>query len=529
MLALGFSARGNTSTIASSPHPISEALQRLVETGEVSYVAEAVEGYSVEELAALPDSILFDYYYLKAFIKGEEGFEKQKRNYLFAAKDLCEKSLGIHSPVYLELCWAIGDSYEADGDLLSAFEIYQAALIQSIGLYTMFDEDVEWQYKTIEAKVKEWYQDEALRRRMVSHREKLQPRDAGKDAVQNDMEFYAFLYKDEGVIRAVNAADSLKSLEKWAEAACIYLEVARPVVDNTVARATLQELAANCLVNDENFEDAERLLSDNLEMLQGHESAKAYRRTLSLLSVVYIGIHNYSKAKDYAWEAKYWYEQELDFSRGYILCLHRCANLERGNENYFLAMLLEDVALQELYRNRVIGLISGDPIYREAFLANLLSGASLHYNQFGFHEEAYSQLETAIEIAEHNNIDASTFYSNLVSLAFAEKEFERALWAAEKAYERSKSDIHKIEIGTGLCMSQYFAHKPISGDIVEESSQYLREFVNKTFAFTSMEERRNLWRDYTYHFPMLNFLAYTSGNKKLNGLIYNNSLDELKF
>ena len=99
------------------------------------------------------------------------------------------------------------------------------------------------------------------------------------------------------------------------------------------------------------------MLLSNLTLLNNYKYTKEYRRTLSQLSNLYNAIHNYSKAKGFASEAKYRYEEALDFSRGYILCLHRCAKLERGNENYFLALLLEDVALQELYRNKTFGVL----------------------------------------------------------------------------------------------------------------------------------------------------------------------------
>ena len=136
MVALALSVQ-----VLFAQHPISVALTRLLNTGDFREAQEAISNYSISELAALPDSTLFDYYYLKAAISGNKANETDKRAYLLEAKKLCEKAQGIHSPVYLELCWAIGNSFEAAGDTLSAFEIYQAALIQSIGLYTLDDEE----------------------------------------------------------------------------------------------------------------------------------------------------------------------------------------------------------------------------------------------------------------------------------------------------------------------------------------------------------------------------------------------------
>lgn len=510
----------------SAQHPISKALFQLMDAGNFREAQEAISNYSVSELSALPDSVLFDYYYLKAAIKGNDGDEDNKRAYLIEAKKLCEKSQGIHSPVYLELCWAIGNSFENAGDTLSAFEVYQAALIQSIGLYSLSDEDVKWQYEEINNKVIDWYRDDNLRRRMVNHRENLAPRDVSKDAVQNDLEFYYQFYKDPIAKKKLEEADSLYSLSQWENAGQLYLEIGEATDDNPIAKATLQELATICLINVEDFQKAEELLLSNLTLLNNYKYTKEYRRTLSQLSNLYNAIHNYSKAKEFASEAKYRYEDALDFSRGYILCLHRCAKLERGNENYFLALLLEDVALQELYRNKTFGVLSGKPTSREFFLADCLSSAAVHYNQVGFRDQAYLNLEKAIEIAIANNLDTSTYYSNLADLYIASRDFGKAVVAKQEAYNLSKSEYNKIEIGTGLGLAQFLAQQPISTKVVKETSNYLISLLSSTFAFSTTNERRNFWSYFEYYFPLLNFLAYQTDNPVLYIQIYNNILIE---
>lgn len=513
-------------TTSFAQHPISAALSRLLNTGNFASVNDVIGSYTVRELAMLPDSVLFDYYYLKAAIKGNEGDETGKRADLIEAKKLCEKSQGIHSPVYLELCWAIGNSFENSGDTLAAFEIYQAALVQSIGMYSLQDEDVKWQYEEINNKVIDWYKNDSLRRLMMEHRDDLLSRDVSSDAVQNDMEFYAQYYNDEHAKKIISKADTLNAFASWGEAATLYLDIAATTNNNPIAKATLQESAAMNYINQEDYQTAEKLLLNNIEILGANKKSKVYRRTLSQLSNLYSGIHNYSKAKDYAAEAKFRYEEALDFSRRYILCLHRCATLERGNGNYFLALLLEDVALQELYRNKTFGVISGHAISREQFLANLLSSAALHYNQVGFWDEAYANIEAAIKIAEANNLDASTYYSNMADLCIAAREFDRAVSASQKAYLLSDSDKNKIQIGTTLCLSQFLARQPISTEVVAQSSHYLQSLINQTFSFTSMDERRNFWSYFEYYFPLLNFLTYQSGDNHLYGHIYNNILVE---
>ena len=507
-------------------HPISDTLYKLLNTGNFEKAKEEINGYTVHELAVLPDSVLFDYYYLKACINGKEGNETGKRAYLLEAKNLCEQTQGIHSPVYLEICWVLGNSFENARDTISAFEIYQAALIQSIGLYSLDDEDVARQYGEINNKVIQWYRNDSLRKAMISRRKSLSPRPVSNEAVQNDMEFYIQYYHDESAKKLLSKADSLNDAGKWDEAAKLYLDIAELTKNNPIARSTLQELAAMNYINIEDFQPAENLLLNNLQLLEDYHGSKVYRRTLSQLSNLYNAIHNYDKAKDYASAAKFQYEEALDFSRGYILCLHRCATLERGNNNYFLALLLEDVAIQELYRNQTFGIISGSAISRGRFLANLLSSSALHYNQVGFLDDAYSNIATAIAIAETNNFDASSYYNNMVDLCIASRDFPKAAATGEKAYKLSDSENNKVQIGSTLCLSQFLARQPISSDIIFESSEHLKSLINTTFSFTSAAERMNFWSYFEYHFPLLNFLAYQTGNSELYKQIYDNILVE---
>lgn len=517
---------GLSTLFSLAQHPISSALHRLLETGNYNDANEIISKYSNKDLSNLPDSILFDFYYLKAAKCSNDGDETGKRDFLIKAKNLCEKSQGIHSPVYLEICYAIGKSYEEIGDTISVFEIYQAALIQSVGLYSLKDEDVRWQYQEIENKVKNWYKVDELRELIIKHRDKLSIRDLEKEVFQNDMEFYLRFYKDEPLKEMLSKADSLMSTYSWGEAAKQYEHIAHFVQDDTIARATLLELAAINHINYDNFPPAEDLLLNNLQILKNYKKTKTYRRTLSQLSNLYNAIHNYDKAKQFAAEAKFWFEESLDFSPGYILCLHRCATLERGSNNYFLALLLEDVAIQEFFRNKICVSNIGNTVNHGQFLANLLSSCALHYNQVGFRKEAYLNIEKAIDLAETHHFDASTYYCNMADIFIADRDFSNAAAASEKAYRLSDSENNKITIGTTLCLSQFLAHQSISNDILVECSQNLQSLIKKTFSFTSNDERARFWKYFEYYFPLLNFLSYQTSNNEAYKQIYNNVLVE---
>lgn len=511
--------------ILNAQHPISVALDRFLKTGNCDDACNSISGYSNSELAALPDSVFFDYCYLKAVILDLNGIEseKEKQSYLKKAKNLCSKLYGIHSPVYLEICWALGNSYEKTGDTVSAFELYQAALIQSRGFYNLEDDDVRWQYNDIATKVLNWYQDDSLRYQMIKNRNRLAPRYSTNNAKVNDDEFYDE-FSDESRMSIGIMADQLFNNGNWVDASHLYDSLAVTTI-NPVAKATLQELEAICQINMEDFGKAEQLLLSNIDLLTSHKNTKVYRRTLSLLSSLYSAIHNYTKAYTYALEAKFTYEEVLDFSKGYITTLHRFATLEQGNNNIWNAILLEDVAMQEIYKNTAFDQ-GGISTSREIFLANSLSSDAIFYHKIGFEEDAYHNLKSAIEIAKANNFDSSPYYHNLATLYASSKDFEKSWHAEKEAYALTRSCKNKIEIGIGLCLSEYFANQKISKDIIIESSDNLRNMINQIFAYTSVSERKNFWSYYEYYFPVLNFIAYQTGDSILYRKIYDNILIE---
>lgn len=510
----------------SAQHPITKAIYNLMDVGNIADAERTISQYNEKELALLPDSILFDYYYLQAVIQDNKGEEARKRKLLISAKDLCEYSLGIHSPVYLELCWAIGDSFEKEGDIVSAFEIYQMAAIESIGLYTLGDEDVKWQYEEIEQKLKKWYQDDSLRSEMIRRRRNIVPRAVTKDTLQNDVEFYLPFYADDALRLQLEHADSLNSAQEWEQSAKLYVDIANQVSDYPIAQATVQELAATCFLNKNDLLSAEQLLTSNLELLNSNSLSKTYRRTLSLLSNVYNALHNYKKAKDYARKAKFMYEQALDFSRGYILCLHRCAKLEHGSGNYYLALLLEDVAIQEYYKKSNWEPVTGYGQGRNSFLCELLSGAAVQYSLLGFYTTAAQNLIEAIEIAERNNLDAATYYSNLSETYMAMKDFKSATIVAHKAYDSDGMEWIRVETGIRLGLLQFLSRERISKDVLTETANTMHRLVDETFSYTTTEERHNYWTHFQFHYPILNWLMFQCRDDAFYGQIYNNILHE---
>lgn len=84
------------------------------------------------DLVLFPDSVLFDYHYLGGWINSEIPNHEKAISHLLEAKRLCEKSLGIHSRVYMEIVNGLGEEYIDLGQYDEAIGIYQEGIVKSV-------------------------------------------------------------------------------------------------------------------------------------------------------------------------------------------------------------------------------------------------------------------------------------------------------------------------------------------------------------------------------------------------------------
>lgn len=119
-----------------SSEKVDYTLNLLLYDNDFQKAEQVLSSISNDEIIAMPDSVKFNYHYSLAAIADYKGNREKKIHHLQCCKSLCEYSQGIHSPVYLEIVWALGQELEIKGDTINAFYIYQAALIQSVGLYS---------------------------------------------------------------------------------------------------------------------------------------------------------------------------------------------------------------------------------------------------------------------------------------------------------------------------------------------------------------------------------------------------------
>ena len=127
MVALALSVQ-----VLFAQHPISNALTRLLNTGDFREAQEAISNYSISELAALPDSTLFDYHYLGGYLNSEIHNHEKAIYHLTEAKRLCDKSLGTHSIGYMEIMQGLGNEYIELGQYDEALAIYQEGIVKTM-------------------------------------------------------------------------------------------------------------------------------------------------------------------------------------------------------------------------------------------------------------------------------------------------------------------------------------------------------------------------------------------------------------
>lgn len=101
---------------------------------------------SIDEsaLSSLPDSTCFDYHYVCATIASNEGDKESVIRHLQETKRLCEVSLGIHRPVYLEIMNALASAFDDKGDYENALAIYQEGIVKGLSIRNWDDAKIEF-------------------------------------------------------------------------------------------------------------------------------------------------------------------------------------------------------------------------------------------------------------------------------------------------------------------------------------------------------------------------------------------------
>lgn len=109
-----------------------------------------------DDLKQLPDSSLFRYHYLGAYLNGEITSNDQKTiEHCLKAKAICEQSYGVNRNDYQDILFELGTAYLNTGKFEDALEIFQEGIVKSISFDNMLG---TYNYSNLALGVQECYE-----------------------------------------------------------------------------------------------------------------------------------------------------------------------------------------------------------------------------------------------------------------------------------------------------------------------------------------------------------------------------------
>lgn len=493
-------------------------------------IREALSKITQSQLESAPDSVQFDYYYLSAAVDDmEDKHTPEKIKNLVMAKALCERSLGVHSPVYVELMWAIGNEYICNNDTLSALKYYRNSLVTSIGWYLSDGYQFEDLYNDMQDFTAECYQNKQITKAMALHKSDISPISHSSDLnLSEDDEFYITLNREPELLNSLLNAVELKDSGKLEECVEEYEHILDQWDCDLTTRATITGLLCKEYVNAGKYEEAEKAYLNIVEQLEqaNLKNTRIYRKILSGLGNLYNGMFNYEEAQSYCHNAKYLFEENLDFGLGYIQCLSRCAIAANGLNKKFLSVLLMDVALDR--GREILGQEEDDSEAmkrdKSDFLTTLLSNTAVMYDHLGLYEEALVLLRESIDESQKAGLNTCRYLYNLGSNCIFREEYSAGLTAFKEAYSYARNTDEKVECGIAYCWLDYLINSTYNTCEIVNISSYIADEVYSIFQFLSTDERTNFWKHFESYLPMLNLMLYDAGEEANYGTVYDNLL-----
>ena len=113
---------------------MAQRLDEVLRFQDFDACKDLLQELTEEDLLQMADSTLFDYYYMAAWCKSEEGDFEKAINHLACAKVICETRLGIHNRVfaYFEIVNAMGKLYEALCKDDEALPLYEDGIVKGL-------------------------------------------------------------------------------------------------------------------------------------------------------------------------------------------------------------------------------------------------------------------------------------------------------------------------------------------------------------------------------------------------------------
>lgn len=311
-----------------------------------------------------------------------------------------------------------------------------------------------------------------------------------------------------------------------------------------------KKLLAQCYLSLGDYDNSEKEYLSCLSILNKNnlQDEKVYRQVLDAMSILYVNLQNYEKAKYYSNEAKHLYEKALDFGDDYVLCLNNGALVQAGLGYRTVAKMQVDVALRQAKKNlsdstsfsqnfselsqftdqslQINGLDGN--FYIESRIRpyiSLLSNASVIYSDLGYLPDAVRAIKESIRLSEEYGLNESLPYNNLGTLYLYRSKYPQAVEWLMKSYSLCRAPYETNEVGFNTALALYLANDSTTASFAEEISSVLRQNVKNMFAFMSGAERAVYWKHFENYLPFLNLMIFDRGNSSNYCSIYDNILE----
>lgn len=243
-----------------------------------------------------------------------------------------------------------------------------------------------------------------------------------------------------------------------------------------------------------------------------------YRVLLSDMGWLYFNLHNFDKANDYLFEAKFLYEKNLDLGRRYARFLSNYALLQSFNGNTLWAKMYVDLS-KDIY------LKLAEQEQNE--LPTLLGNTALVYAQLGFRDEALNTAGEARELFMRNGYSRSglpQLLNNIGTIYFDQKDYKTAVSYFEESLKVDNSMVNVLGSGLNLAWGQYCLNDKKCLTTSTILSDSIISDVMSKFTYLSNDERDIYWIANNVRLSIVNVICANMNGSKNIGTIYNNSL-----
>ncbi len=347
------------------------------------------------------------------------------------------------------------------------------------------------------------------------------------------------------IVKGLNLAMS----QKYEEAIPVYEQVIKKLklhgcAPDKIAQAQIG--LGTCQLYIGNTREAEKIYLEAFKSTSApeYENTPIVRNLYDALSVLYMHMQNYEKAKHYNDNAKNLYETNLDFGEEYVRCLSNAAFIQARMGYNTVAKMLIDVALRQaqsnlkdkvLFDNSAINLSMKLGYYNlndNSYVTSriipyiqILSSSSALYSKLGYFSDAVRSIKEAIRVAEEYGLKEALPYNNLGMVYLYRSKFQKSVECFLKGYQLCKTPYESDEIGMNTALGLYLSKDSTSSEFCAKVSAKMRDNIQDMFAFMSGAERAVYWKHFEDYLTVLNLIIFESGNFNTFGTIYDNILE----